>query len=217
MKTIFKYTLTIVIALLLCGCTQTQTDKLWSAPTYTENINQFLIHPENQSLIIIGEKYHYIFNKDSASRDILVWNGRKNLHANFYDFEVNAKNIVTGTYSLAFDSKAATVSEINWLKNNGFEINENGFYRKTLKVSGTRYLAKNDEFRNAGHLNKQYPITIKRPNSTYETIVNTAFTPITVTMDGIYMIEGTALVMVIAVPFIVVDVISDLVYNVVPE
>jgi hypothetical protein len=217
MKIEFKYTSTLVFLLLLCGCAQTQTDKLWSAPTYTERINQFLINPEDKSLIIIGEKYHYIFNEDSAPLVLLGWSSRKNLHAFFYAFEVNSENIVTGTYSLNSDSKKASIEEINWLKSNGFKINKSGLYTKTLKVSGTRYLAGNVHISNSSHLNKQYRISIERPNSTFETISKTALTPITVTSDAVTVIGGTALLVAIAVPIMAVGGVVSAINSVVSE
>ena len=194
MKTKFKYILLLVI-LLLHGCSQTGTSRLWTPPRYTEKINQFLINPKDKSLIVIGEKYHYIFDENSAPLNLLTWSGRKNLRAYFNDFKINSENIVNGSFTITCNSKKVSTDEAQWLKKNGFIINQNGFYNKMLKIKGTRYLKRNNKVNHLSHLNEDYYILVEEPNSTSDIIYKTVLTPITVTGDAVYVIGGIPLVL----------------------
>ena len=202
MKTKFKYILLISI-LLLQGCTRTQTytGELWNPPTYTETIDQFLINTKEKSLIIIGKKYHYIFDKGSAPLNLLTWSGRKNLYAYFYDFKVDVNNTVTGSYSIKNSNKKISKDEVTWLKKNGFKIDKNGFYCKVFNIKGTRYLKRDDKLNNLSHLNRKYSIRIERPNSTSDIAYKIAMTPISVTEDTIYI--GVIAATIISVPVVV--------------
>jgi hypothetical protein len=202
MKTKFKYILLISI-LLLQGCTRTQTNtaKLWNPPTYTETIDQFLINTKEKSLIIIGKKYHYIFDKGSAPLNLLTWSGRKNLRAYFDDFKVDVKNIITGSYFIQYNSKKIPKDEVTWLKKSGFKIDKNGFYCKVFNIKGTRYLKRDDKLNNLSHLshlNRKYYIRIEKPNSTSDIAYKIAMTPISVAGDTIYI--GVIAASIISLP-----------------
>ena len=206
----FRLATISIVALLLLqyGCAD-HTRELWGKqpePSYREKIDQFMISPEDSRLIIIGNtiignRYHYIFEKDSAPLSILSWSGRKYLRADFSSaFNIYSDNSITGEYSLDCSCESASSEDIQWLESNGFKLHENGQYRKTLQVNGTRYRAGSNKIANSQNFNHEYYITIKRPHPTRSKISRIALTPIAVAFDGIATI-GMLPLLIFAAPF----------------
>lgn len=209
MKRINKLNAIGILLLSLCACTQTTTG-IWNEPTYNENINHFLIDPNNSSLIVIGGEYHYIFSKDSAPLPILAWEGRKLLRADFSSaFEVDEKNRITGEYSVICTCESASQEELHWLETNGFGRIESGFYSKTYNIKGNRYSSGTAKFPSPHQLNNNYSIKVRAPHSASGVMGRAALTPIAIAEDGVATI-GVGALLIIAAPFVAADKISDL-------
>jgi len=73
----------ILLTLTLVGCA---TSKMWEnqyyeTSTYQETLHQFLITEDNKHLILIGEKFHYIFNEANTLNTLLLSENRHLLSA----------------------------------------------------------------------------------------------------------------------------------------
>ena len=122
-----------VVKILLLSCMTLQscvtTDLMWADSTYSESIENFLISSDGEQLVIIGEKYHYIFPTEKKLTSILLSNEKKNIEPVFYNYRVQPDGIITGAYTLRYVYKNKTPENNKWLEQNGFSYskkNKNG-------------------------------------------------------------------------------------------
>lgn len=176
----------VVISLLTsCGATKS----LWREPKPSDEIRQFLMTEGGDNVIIIGQKYHYIFAVDQNLKNILNWKYRNNLRPKFWNFAAKNDSTITGHYSLSIPMSQLP-SEESWLKNNGFKLNPHNKMEwiYTGRVEGNRYLA--DKQISLPHeFTKPYKINISEELSGLQKVPRIAATPITVTVDGIAMVS----------------------------
>ena len=199
------------------GCTTTTTS-VWKKPTYEETIKQFLITSDGEKLVFIGKKYHYIFSSQDSLKNILQWQDRKILKANFYDkFSVDANNKITGRYAISCECNDATKLQIQWLEDNGFHrlirkqpspSDETNIYVKESQITGYRYLANNLKLDKYAILNNAYKITVETDYTIADKAVRVAETPIAVAEDGVATFFLVPL-LVIATPFAIADGVFD--------
>lgn len=156
-----KILFSIIIYIVIAGCSHTTTSE-WQ-DIYTDDIYQFLISEDGNSLVFVGIKYHYVFVNNDELKDLLLWEDRRLLKASFNEnFVVRNSNKIMGSYSLICNCAHLTLKQTQWLKTNGFNKGDSNIYMKTSSLSGKRYLAddvvSNNEYANLTH---PYEITIE--------------------------------------------------------
>jgi hypothetical protein len=184
-----------VLALILCfpltGC---MTTKMYDndRTTYKEKISSVLITRDNLTLVVMGDKYHYIMKDLGNLGSIIKNHSHKKMEAEFSKFHVESNNKIVG--SLKISIKSPTYAEYSEALKLGFVKSTDGLILNR-ELSGTRYLAGNIVPAKKYLLNKQYSIIVSEPEGSARKALKIAATPITVAVDGTVCLAGVSLVL----------------------
>ena len=102
-----KGALSSLTLLSVSGCF---TPKLYEHHKYDETSTSFYVTEDGSKVVVVGEKYHYIFDDVSPSlKNILLspLELRKVVIADLSNFYVRRDNVVTGDYILSLSSTAS--------------------------------------------------------------------------------------------------------------
>ena len=187
-----RLTLLIICSLFIISCAGGSTEKLWKNPVYKEKVESFLISDDSEKLVIIGNKYHYIFELDHDLKKILLSKNKSQLKARFSLFKVNGNNVVSGKYYLNYigDNKEYR----DWLNKVGFESRINRdrtVFSYSGSMIGQRYTA-NKKIITTNNFNKQYTLRVEEPSTL--SIGKVLATPIAVVADGVKLAASIYLV-----------------------
>ncbi len=179
----------ILITLNLTSCI---TMNLWKKNTYVENFKNFLITKDSKKIVILGEKYHYIF--DDASGDLnrlLSWESKSKLEIESYNFRVSGINKITCLITIK--SKSQKNSKIDLSKKEKSFLQKLGFtntssdeviFKKNINISGERYSPKSGvNYDIATPSNYDYSANIEIDDYTNKT-KKIVLTPVAVVGDG---------------------------------
>ena len=190
---------------LICGATAACvtlsaciTPKLFNDKEYTEHISSFMITADGRKLVVLGERYHYIFDMPDKLLPVLKSGYRKTLNSSFYSFHVN-DSAVTGRYDLTLP-KSASVGDKQQAIADGFEAGSFGDLGFSGEIQGTRYSAADFEQKlTAQPLNKNYTVEVTETLSPVDKGVRMLATPVTVAADGVLMLGGVLLLPVVLI------------------
>jgi hypothetical protein len=187
-KEFLKGALSSLTGLSVTGCF---TPKLYEPRTYDETALSFLVTEDGSRLVVLGEKYHYIFDDISPSlKEILLspLNLRTVVIAVLANFYVNSDNVVTGDYFLSLSDQASDEQRQSAI--------DAGFVTPGLTLQGhlqgVRYSADGFPFSAAqtqGFAHR-YGASIRAERSKTAKIL---LTPITVAADGALILGGLLL------------------------
>lgn len=190
-----KFLITLMCFFTLSACTT--TNFMWEKSVSKETITSFLITKDNENLIVIGEKHHYIFSVSDNLKKIFSSDKRKHLIPYFYYFKVDEKNNITGEYTLL--STTDKLQDNLWLKKAGFKKYTNNKndnrYKYSGIIKGTRYLAKGN-IPKRYKFNKPYTIEIEEPSTAIGNIGKILATPLTIAADGTIIVYALSVVLV---------------------
>jgi len=179
----------MLLFLIFMGCGLKNS---WGVPSYKDSIKALYV--SNQELALIGEKNHYLFNKNTKKiLDVLKAKkmlGLKSSHLEFYTQLINNPSEVSSRVTIQFKKKDLNTQQITWLKKH--EFNETvpkdsskaeGYYWLMLTLKGTRYEA--DSQVNRGVLALKKPITLNVLIFEMTNIVNISKTPFEVVENNV--------------------------------
>ena len=183
----------ILCLMLLSSCA---THSLWnSSNRYSERVKGFLITESGDKMVVIGDKYHYVFPVNTELKNIMKSKNRKLIKPRFTNFKVDKNNKITGKFHLHFYATFEDDSE--WLEELGFSIrrvtnqgNTSYVYRGTL--NGKRYNA-NKKINTRESFRRSYRLSIAEPEGGADTIKKILATPVTLTVDGLLLVGGAVL------------------------
>ncbi len=210
-----KSIIIIIFIFLLSSCS---TVDLWGNNTYSEKINNFFATSDGNKLIIIGDKYHYIFTNQYKLNDILNSKHSSMLRAEFADtFSVDIDNNIKGSYKIVCDCENVTKEEVEWLLKHKFkktlvksECSKNkAIYSRSNKIIGKRFSGNNQSFEKTRNLNNEHVIYIEEDYNRGDIVLKIAQTPITVAIDGTLAL-GAAATAITLWPFTTYNIISSL-------
>ncbi|KER72701.1 MULTISPECIES: hypothetical protein [Burkholderia] len=179
-------------SLALSGCFTRALYENHDEP-YVEHVSAFMITKDGKKLVVLGERYHYIFDLPDKLRPVLAASYRKSLHTSFISFRADGSD-VTGQYDTVLskdapddERQAATADGFrNWrdrleLDGNvvGKRYSTEGF---TLKPDGT-----------AQPFNERYTVGIDEAPSAFAKGLRILATPVTVAADGVLVLGGVLL------------------------
>ncbi|WP_423757668.1 5-formyltetrahydrofolate cyclo-ligase [Burkholderia sp. NLJ2] len=181
---------------MLAGCTDfgPVTNRMMKDPEYRETLSAFLISADGKKLVVIGKRYHYIFDVPPALAVNLTAPYRPKLYTDFDDFEARGDKI-TGRYVLRLAREDAPPgSELreralaDGFTDQRFELTEHG------TISGTRYQP-NDVTPSSipQAFNHEYDVKVIERPSVLGKGVKLALSPITMAADGALGLLGVAL------------------------
>lgn len=174
----------LVAAMLVAGCTIT----MFSNYNYNENISSILISQDKKKIVVISEKFHYIFDAPATLIKTLESPIHSKIAASFDSFKVTKDNAITGTITLrptgeTSDAERAIAKEIGfYFFNETYQPNN---FNLTGYLKGTRYSAKEFTMPTTYYkLNKPYVVRIEAERTSIEKWLRVPLTPLTIAFDG---------------------------------
>ncbi len=180
--------------LSLEGCMTTQ---LHEPKYYTETFSAMYITQDQKQIVILGPRYHYIFQAPAELVRLVQSELHADLRASFDDFEVAADQTITGRYDLSLSlGKASLTPEKEALAQAlGMAPRVRGEWTTKGTLKGQRYAA-GDAHRGSEAmtpLNRSYSVSIREQPTAGEAMAKIALTPVTVAVDGALMIAAVVL------------------------
>lgn len=214
-----KIILIVSILLSLIAC---NTMELWQKKSfYEETFKDFLVTKDGDQIIILGAKYHYIF-QDSSNllSKLLAWNGRSKLRLKINNLKIQESEQISGWITVSNEDNdnlttSLKQSEKEFLKKLGFKENKNFIFAKSIFLKGKRYLTKkgvNYNISSPSRFNKEYKTNIEVTNGFNDNAKKIALTPIFITADGVGIVAGTAMaiaVIPLVIPVLIVVCAKD--------
>ncbi|UVE68874.1 hypothetical protein L2Y90_19105 [Burkholderia pyrrocinia] len=175
----------------LSGCF---TPKLYKDDAYSEHVSGFMITEDGKKLVVLGARYHYIFDLPAQLRPVLQSGYRKSLRTSFAGFHASGGS-VTGHYRIVLP-KNASEDDRQAAAADGFAAAPAGLVLEG-DIDGKRYstegFAAQDKAA-AQPFNRPYSVSIKESPSVVGMGLRILATPITVAADGVLVLGGIVLV-----------------------
>jgi hypothetical protein len=179
-----------LLAALLSGCA---TEAITRRHTYPEQVSSVLISQDKQKIVFIGQNAHYVFEAPRPLVTALEQPLHSKLSGTLADFHVDAKNVVTGSFSLAL-ALDASEQDRSAAAAIGFRLSDSGQWVLPGTLSGTRYQSRDTEKNmTAQSLNKTYAVELSYDPSTGDKVAEALITPIVVTTEGLFLIYNIVL------------------------
>ncbi|KWC82038.1 hypothetical protein WL57_23055 [Burkholderia cepacia] len=185
----------IVVAAGLTGCTA----MLFEDGRYEETVDRFLVSEDGKKFVVLGEKYHYIFDMPEHLGAVLASPYRKSINASLYGFVAQGSKI-SGKFRLQL--RRADMTDEGWDRalEDGFAKRESSDLEMKGELAGSRYLA--DGFAQGktwSSFAHSYKIDVTDRITTAGKAVRVLATPVTLAADGVMMIGAVVLSPVIVV------------------
>lgn len=194
---ILIYIVSSLILLTTAGCfTQKLIESAFYTGKYQEVVTSFLITEDKSKLVLLGEKYHYIFDADVSMVKILNSSCLPLISVYFTDLRVKKDNRITGNFTLTLAS-SATDEQKKSAMDVGFAYDgEKLFMEMSGKLDGIRYSATGF----AGvplsyRTNGPYYLDIVEETAELNIAGKILLTPIAVLADGVLVLGGAALML----------------------
>lgn len=176
-------------SLTLVSVTGCFTPMLYKARTYDETALAFLVTADGSRVVVLGQKYHYIFDEISPSLKQILLSPlelRAVVVAYLANFSVSSDNVVTGDYALYLSSQASDEQRESAI--------DAGFATPDVTLSGhlkgVRYSAEGFKFPSTAQPQEfahRYGANIGEERSRAAKIL---LTPVTVAADGALILGG---------------------------
>lgn len=144
---------------------------------------------DNSTLVVIGDRYHYVFPFDAGLSALLASPERARVQPSFSPFTLGEGNAVMGIYTLRVAASGLDEAAHQRLIAEGFVQRRDGFVLER-RLSGHYYQAQAVSV--VDGFAKPYLITLQRQRDV-PMAVKVPLTPITVAADGVMIIGGVAL------------------------
>ncbi|KAG8153359.1 hypothetical protein [Burkholderia catarinensis] len=178
-------------SLALSGCF---TPKLYKDDAYSEGVSGFMITEDGKKLVVLGTRYHYIFDLPAQLRPVLQSGYRKSLRTTFIGFHASGGS-VTGHYRIVLP-KDASDDDRQAAAADGFTAAQAGLVLEG-DIGGKRYSTEGFAGKDkaaAQPFNRPYSIYIKQSPSALGMGLRILATPVTVAADGVLVLGGVILV-----------------------
>lgn len=182
-------------SLTLLSVTGCFTPMLYEPRTYDEAALAFLVTEDGSRVVVLGKKYHYIFDDISPSLKQILLSPlelRTVVLASLANFSVSSANVVTGDYSLHLSSEASDEQRKSAI--------DAGFVAPDVTLSGhlkgVRYSAEDFTFPSTAQPQEfahVYAVSVREEKSKAAKIL---LTPVTVTADGVLILGGLVLLLI---------------------
>ncbi|MCA8116684.1 5-formyltetrahydrofolate cyclo-ligase [Burkholderia cepacia] len=192
---------------MLAGCSNFgPVTKAWMSDSkYDETLSTFLITADGKQLVVLGKKYHYIFEMPSSLATVLNAPYRPKIHTAFSDFEAHG-DAITGQYTMRLDyADAPTGSDVreralaDGFKKDGAYLESEG------RISGKRYLPNDVTSLSVPQaFNRPYEVTVTDKLTAVGRSAKLALSPIAMAADGALGLLGLALFPIALTTFIIV-------------
>ncbi|MCA8235678.1 hypothetical protein [Burkholderia cenocepacia] len=178
-------------SLALSGCF---TPKLYKNDAYSEHVSAFMMTEDGKKLVVLGTRYHYIFDLPARLRPVLLSGYRKSVRTTFEDFHASGGG-VTGHYRIVLPNDASD-DDRRAASADGFASEPAGLVLEG-DIEGKRYSTEGFVEKDkaaAQPFNRPYSVYIKESPSVVGMGLRILATPITVAADGVLVLGGIVLV-----------------------
>lgn len=190
---------TALLSLGVTGCvTHELREKTRNDSSYTEDVTSVLISEDGKKLVFIGNDYHYIFDAPVGLSRSFHSSLRKSLFFKFREFRVDNNDRITGKLTISLDESASQEDKGEALKL--------GYDKRSvspaleLSLQGKRYKSGGVDTDTVRYkLNYNYKVTVLEERSFLEKAALTAATPIAILADGVLVILGVPLIILLQV------------------
>ncbi|NHZ78729.1 hypothetical protein F2P44_05475 [Massilia sp. CCM 8695] len=128
--------------------------------SYDEKIMNILLSPTTGKLIVLGERYHYLFDDKAGLEKIMGATFKKELAGSFGKFTVDPDDTISGSYRIQ-TRNALSPEQGEEARHLGFSQLPDGRFDIAATIGGTRFesaaLAKDMD---ASALNQNYVVTV---------------------------------------------------------
>ncbi len=193
-----------LLSLGMTGCvTHELREKIRSDASYTEEVTSVLMSEDGKKLVFIGDGYHYVFDAPVGLLHSLRSSFRKSLFAKFKEFRVDKNDHITGNITISLDESASQEDKEEAIKL-GYEKRSVSPALDSpaleLSLQGERYKSGGVATDRVGYkLNYTYKVTVLEERGSLEKAALTAATPIAVLADGVLVIVGVPLIILLQV------------------
>ncbi|WP_174931537.1 hypothetical protein [Burkholderia lata] len=185
----------IIVAAGLSGCTA----MLFEDGHYEETVDRFLVSEDGKKFVVLGKKYHYIFDMPEHLGAVLASSYRKSINASLYGFVAQGSKI-SGEFSLRLHRNDMTGEDWDRALEDGFTKLGSVDLGMTGALAGSRYLA--DGFAQGktwSSFTHSYKIQVTDRITTAGKAVRVLATPVTLAADGVMMLGAVVLSPIIVV------------------
>ncbi|WP_156811389.1 hypothetical protein [Cupriavidus sp. USMAHM13] len=189
--------------LVLGGCVTSSLYQEIERPeyeSYRETISQILVSRDGKAIVILGDKYHYIFDADSDLLAAISSDLHPRLKARFGRFDVDTEGKIRGSLYLGLDDAVSDEAR-SQAAALGFKAGGQGdkpSLTRAYHLSGTRYSAAKFELPGeAKQLNQAYEVHVSAAKSIGAKKALVLLTPVTVAADGVLSLLSIPLIPVV--------------------
>ena len=203
MKRSLHLLITVLLSIIASGCLTSELYKI-KKESFNEKLSGFLITQDQKQVVLVGQRYHYIFPMDNTIKNTLQWSNRSKLRATNLHFVISKNNIINGTFLLKSENDAVlSDNDKAFLLANDFKIRSDGVYYFAGKLSqGTVYESGNFKLPEAQAIKKPYYLNISYDYATTgQTLTKILVTPLAVAGDGIDTVVGAIIAAPLGIVF----------------
>ncbi|MEJ6007323.1 hypothetical protein WG899_17370 [Paucibacter sp. AS339] len=162
--------------------------------SYTEQVSSLLISQDQTQIVVLGERYHYLFQ---ATTDLVRLNDfplKPRISAKITPFHVALDGQTRGSYSLQLPADL-NPDEAQQAQAFGFKPQADGSWTLDNQLSGKRYVVGNTfrAARSQTKLSHSYAVSVEAEETSGQQAVDGLVTPVTVASDGVLLIYFVAL------------------------
>ena len=157
----------LIVILIITNLTSCRTLTIWRNTDYVENFKHFLTTKDGKKIVILGNKYHYIFDDESGFfNKLLSWQSRLKLEIVDYKLKAINFNKITGSITIKSrvqqnSDEALNEQEIAYLRDLDF-IQDGNYFKKDINLFGTRYSPKTGaDYDIKGSFSRDYEVRIE--------------------------------------------------------
>jgi len=182
---------------LIAGCNNVGpiTDSWLADSNYEETLTAFLITPDGKKLVVIGKRYHYIFDLPQQLHTVMTASYRPKLHTVFDGFVAQGDKI-SGRYTMMLSKKDAPAGSETRERAlaDGFQDDDFDRFAESGTITGTRYMPSAlDGAAIPQAFNAEYLVFVTEKPTPVGKAVKLALSPIAVAADGGLVLVEVAL------------------------
>ncbi|WP_230950064.1 hypothetical protein [Burkholderia cepacia] len=152
---------------------------------YEETVDRFLVSEDGKKFVVLGEKYHYIFDMPEHLGAVLASPYRKSINASLYGFVAEGSKI-SGKFRLQLRRADMTDDDRDRALGDGFTTRGSRDLEMKGALAGSRYLA--DGFAQGktwSSFAHSYKIDVTDRITTAGKALRVPATPVTLAADGV--------------------------------
>jgi hypothetical protein len=177
-----------IILLFLDSCI---TKAVWRNKSYEEKIEHFFVGSDGRYLVLVGQKYHYVFTDNAGLFKAILslkQKGVLTLEQNKTYLKLDSNNNIAGSFVIEGPFSVLPREDMYLLTSLGFKPDKHDNLSIEIELVGRRYSSK--------YLGQ----ALSKSNSTYKLLIyyddsslteglgKVAITPVTVTLDAVLLI-----------------------------